>query len=380
MNSQHRHRYQLAHDLRIDSDASKNIFDNLLPGCGRRSIKGFIQEIHSNPYAALRFCEYQVKMWELVRELNPIWFFDTTGNIMARLKNQKEILIYSIVVHDDVNKTSFPIADFFSSENDSITINSFLTKIVERFSLYSFFKKPKVVVTDYSWANIHAISRAFNNLEVIDYLNLTFKVLVEGKLYSLTPINTFVYLCSTHFLKNKIDETDRVLKKKDSNETLLVRKRFIKSFILLQNCETLESFCKLLLCIRNIFMNEEMNENYLKSIAYLTAAQKEIDFLKKTKFPNKSYINDNDEIKKYAYKHPFRTKSNYYETGYDFFQFENDEVQKSAIQYKISDLNMFNFFEDDNEEENKIVLHKIINSNDVEQKQTPCTTDDCCSD
>ena len=59
MNSQHRHRFQLDHDMRIDSDASKNIFDSLLPANGHR-LKGYIQEVHSNPYAALLFAEIQV--------------------------------------------------------------------------------------------------------------------------------------------------------------------------------------------------------------------------------------------------------------------------------------------------------------------------------
>ncbi|CAF0923225.1 unnamed protein product, partial [Brachionus calyciflorus] len=472
MNSQHRHRFQLAHDLRIDSDASKNIFDNLLPGCGRRTIKGFIQEIHSNPYAALLFCEYQVKMWELVRELNPIWFFDATGNIMARLKNQKEILIYSIVVHDNVKKTSFPIADFLSSANDSITINSFLTKIVERFSFYSFFKKPKVVVTDYSWANIHAISRAFNNLEVIDYINLTFKVLVEGKLYSLTPINTLVYLCSTHFLKNIIDETDRVLKKKDSNEILLTNwpnKSYIndydethkvffvenkhinfvrdspftdyfKKFFESNEKETIKQMYygknfyynpglfKILtkrlhilplwsgLMFKFFDLNKTRYSNnaierwfgYFKNKILMTNKRVRncrLLFLNEVATPlffsiNKKYkdfyeekfnINYGEKTKKsvnieeskastenYAYKHPIRKKSSYYEKGYDFLLFEDDEVQKCARQFNISDLKISNLFEDDEEEETKMEFQEKINSNDVEQKPTPLKSDEFC--
>ncbi|CAF0927072.1 unnamed protein product [Brachionus calyciflorus] len=58
MNSQHHHKFQLDHDMRIDSDASKNIFDSFLPANGHR-LKGYIQEVHSYPYAALLFAEIQ---------------------------------------------------------------------------------------------------------------------------------------------------------------------------------------------------------------------------------------------------------------------------------------------------------------------------------
>ncbi|CAF0878791.1 unnamed protein product [Brachionus calyciflorus] len=299
MNSQHRHRFQLAHDLRIDSDASKNIFDSFLSG-SRNRLKGYIQEVHSNPYGALLFAEIQIKMWEIVRENNPIWFFDATGNLMTRLKNQKEILLYTILVHDTRNKTSFPVADFLSSANDSISIYSFLIKIIEKFSLFPFFQKPKLIVTDFSWANIHAISKSFNNMEIIDYIFLSYKIIVESKLYMTPSIKTLIYLCSTHFLKNIIDETDRIIKKNSIEDGYLIRKRFIKSFILLQNCNDFEIFCKLLLSIKNVFMSKQKDQNYLIGIAHLTLAQKELDFdfFKNLTFPEKKEHQDTEEIPK----------------------------------------------------------------------------------
>ncbi|CAF1077539.1 unnamed protein product [Brachionus calyciflorus] len=276
MNSQHRHRFQLDHDMRIDSYASKNIFDSLLPANGL------------------------VKMWEMVRENNPIWFFDATGNIMTKLKNQKEILLYTILAQDKTKKTSFPVADFLSSANDSISIYSFLNKIIEKFSLFPFFQKPKLIVTDFSWANIHAISKSFNNMEIIDYIVLTFKIMVEAKFYMRTSIKTLIYLCSTHFLKNIIDESDKVIRKNASEDGYQIRKRFIKSFILLQNCDDFEKFCKLLISIKNVFLNKKKDQKYLLAIANLTLAQKELDFdfLKNMNFPPKKENNDAEEIPK----------------------------------------------------------------------------------
>lgn len=60
MRSQFRHRYQLSNELRIDSDAAKLFFDSLLPKNNNNSIKGFIQEINSNPFGFLLMTEIQV--------------------------------------------------------------------------------------------------------------------------------------------------------------------------------------------------------------------------------------------------------------------------------------------------------------------------------
>lgn len=58
--SLHRHRFQLSNDLLIDANSAKNVFDFLEPGFGNRFLKGFIQEIHSNPFGALLMSELQV--------------------------------------------------------------------------------------------------------------------------------------------------------------------------------------------------------------------------------------------------------------------------------------------------------------------------------
>lgn len=60
MRSQFRHRFQLDNDMRIDSDATKMVFDALIPKTGRSRIEGFILEIQSNPFGSLMLSEIQV--------------------------------------------------------------------------------------------------------------------------------------------------------------------------------------------------------------------------------------------------------------------------------------------------------------------------------
>ena len=269
MSSQHRHRHQLSHNFLADADSAKNVFDLMLPRKNYKSIKGFIQEIQSNPFGVLLISDIQAKLWALIKENDPIWYFDATGSIMAKLPNQKETLLFSIVANDSKNKTSISVADFLTSSNDTITIHCYLTKILQKFGLYSFFEKPRVVVTDFSWANLHALCKSFNNLEIIDYLNLTYQILVERKIYAIGTINTVIYLCSTHFLKNIIDETERVLKYHDPVQRGIIKRKFIKAFLLLQNSICLDEFGIILKSIKCVFTSKLKDKNYIESLARL---------------------------------------------------------------------------------------------------------------
>ncbi|CAF1049276.1 unnamed protein product [Brachionus calyciflorus] len=137
MSSQHRHRHQLSHNFLADADSAKNVLDLMLQRKDYKSIKRFIQEIQSNPFGVLLISDIQAKLWALIKEKDPIWYFDATGSIMAKLPNQKETLLFSIVANDSKNKTSISLADFLTSSNDTISINCYLTKILQKIGYVS---------------------------------------------------------------------------------------------------------------------------------------------------------------------------------------------------------------------------------------------------
>lgn len=62
MRSQFKHQFQLSNELRIDSDAAKLFFDSLLDKHNNITLKGFVQEINSNPFGFLLMTEIQVKL------------------------------------------------------------------------------------------------------------------------------------------------------------------------------------------------------------------------------------------------------------------------------------------------------------------------------
>ena len=124
-------------------------------------------------------------------------------------------------------------------------------------------------MTDFSWANIHACLKSLNNLNILDYLKLCYDVLIEKKKMAITRIKTIIYLCSTHILKNIIKDTNEVLKKMEPFFRSFLKQRFVQSFILLQNCVSIDEFIEILKCIRNVFMPKKMDKIYLLSFSKL---------------------------------------------------------------------------------------------------------------
>lgn len=220
-------------------------------------------------------------MWGIIKENNPIWYFDATGKLMPKYKDQGEVLLYSIVSHDTTLNIYIPIADFLTSANDSLTIYSYLNKIIEKYKSYSFFEYPKVLVTDFSWANVNASMRALNNCETFDYLLLSFEVLVKKNDWAFSRINTIIYLCSTHILKNVIDETDKILKNNTEVSNFL-KKTFINAFCILINCVCFETFCEVLKCIQSVFCSKNKTKSLVDNVAKLDCLflKRNVDWLR----------------------------------------------------------------------------------------------------
>ncbi|CAF0935921.1 unnamed protein product [Brachionus calyciflorus] len=180
-------------------------------------------------------------------------------------------LLVEAIVHDKINKINLPIAEFVTNLNNNVSIFGYLHKILEKFKCYKFFKLPKVIVTDFSWANLHATMKVFNNMDVISYLKLSFQLLVEEKEYALRPFNTMIYLCSTHFLKNVNYDAKKELKYKNDENSNDALKLFLDAFYLLQNSVCINQFIKILNCTRVILTSKSKNNHYLKNYALLSS-------------------------------------------------------------------------------------------------------------
>jgi hypothetical protein len=98
-------------------------------------------------------------MWSVIKILDPIWYFDSTGSIIKQVKKQNKPLLFSIVSYDKKNQKYVPVAEFVTINHTSVGISQklfFIKKNIEFYSLNSDIK-PKIIVVDYSWALINSI-------------------------------------------------------------------------------------------------------------------------------------------------------------------------------------------------------------------------------
>jgi hypothetical protein len=217
-------------------------------------------------------------MWIIIQKKWPIWYFDATGSICKKIENQKLPYLYSIVAHDYESKNIIPISEFLTTSHTQMNISLNLMQIKNFFLKYSSLSGKKfgfqypiapIIVTDFSWPLINSVLDIFNNnMTIIKYLELAYEILVKKEKHKLTLINTFIYLCSIHYLKTFIKNTKKIHHQDKKNE-IRVKKSLIFCFTLLQNATSLEEIEFLLENIYNVFNIKKRNQSFISSICLI---------------------------------------------------------------------------------------------------------------
>ncbi|CAF0992528.1 unnamed protein product [Brachionus calyciflorus] len=165
---------KISNCFEIDSKSIKKAYDELYPAVQESRIKGFVQNIKSDPFGLLLLSNFQIKMWSIVQKNFPIWFFDATGCILKDIPGESKTILFSIVCHDVSKKTIVPLADFFTNNLGTRTISNFLSEIKELIERNIETRVenqfPKIVVLDFTWANINAFLETFNKVTIYQYL------------------------------------------------------------------------------------------------------------------------------------------------------------------------------------------------------------------
>ena len=167
-----------------------------------------------------------------------MWYFDATGKIIRNVGNTCTYL-YSIVMHDDVNRKIIPAAEFCTNSHNVSNISKYLLVIKREMNVAPF------IVVDESWALINSIMNTFNGCSALAYINWTWDVIHNQFVFNVDlhlTIKTRLFLCHTHFFKNIIRKTNKVIKDKRPKNSRLIKTVFQYTFTLLQNSVTLDEF------------------------------------------------------------------------------------------------------------------------------------------
>ena len=208
-------------------------------------------------------------MWLSIQAKSPIWYFDATGSIIKKIAKQSLPYLYSIVTHDESTKSIIPIAEFITTSHTSLSISNELNYIRDTLNtkILSARKKclPAILVTDFSWALINAVMKSLNNCSIVEYINWTYDVLCNKKLYLQDAMYTIHYICAVHFL--------RIIIKKAKNEAgnnKDMLKRFIFTFTIIQNATSFDKLEKTFKDLFNLFCQHNKNDLFNESLNTIT--------------------------------------------------------------------------------------------------------------
>lgn len=164
----------------------------------------YIKEV-SFPFNVKLYSKEQLTILEKQKlgTVLPYIYFDATGKLVRNPgENKKTVLFYTGVVSVHKIQRTLPIFSMISSSHDAHSIFKLLDDF--RYFCEENRKWPVLagVVTDFSFANIHAISKAFNRITLVEYLDVCMTT-VSKDLLTTTAKKDFItiHLCCAHFLK-----------------------------------------------------------------------------------------------------------------------------------------------------------------------------------
>lgn len=140
------------------------------------------------PYLEINIhSEAQLDCIRLIKPENRILHLDATGNLVKARKtgdSYGQILNYCFYLKNssDLDEGGLPICEVATSRHDTLTIMDMCQLLANNYYKISqtsiFFR---LIVIDYSWTEIHATLRGFNDESVIQYMHRVYDVSIGAK-------------------------------------------------------------------------------------------------------------------------------------------------------------------------------------------------------
>ena len=194
----------------------------------------YFHRLSADPFGFMMFYEEQIKYYvAMCKEDEAVWHFDASGSFFVHLQGQKRALTYSLVPfgHGIVVGDLCPIVEFVTTDGTTHSIKSYLETMKFLAAGKSPTVKPKVIVTDWSWAMIMASCEAFNEYILEVYYAFLWKVVNHTATRDQINNTTFLVICNAHFM-----HAVQGMLKNMTSVSKAVRKWFLKLMQFLSNC------------------------------------------------------------------------------------------------------------------------------------------------
>jgi len=232
----------------MELDIARECWEASTPGV---HVNGYIQQLGIYPFHVLFFTEGQLLAYvaQCKTAAGATVHVDATGSVVSRIPGQKATFYYCVLLADG----NLPILDILSSRHEAAWIQSLLQSFnsaVRRVN-NGRLVTPRYVVTDFSYALMHACIQAFNEGMLLDaYLQLTYNIL-SGRCTSAQMKNiTFLSLCAAHMLKAMSMRLSKAVQNKDCRALVMTYFAALQRTTDLQSAAWTYRYVALVLCSR----------------------------------------------------------------------------------------------------------------------------------
>ena len=201
-----------------EKDLDKNVIIDVVQKSMTEEFK-FI-DLSINPFRCKLVSERQIKAVinyaekhkNKLRRFN----FDATGSIFQKVPgSEHELMTYVLIFPLKTNECNrnhlqFNIAEFISETQTSFAVQQFLSYVANEIKMLSSDNLQLIheIVVDWSWAEINAVIKAFNNLSAKEYLSLTFNIITLNETAKLKGLVVLLE-CSSHLTKTMKKEVKK---------------------------------------------------------------------------------------------------------------------------------------------------------------------------
>jgi hypothetical protein len=229
--------------------------DVLKPILTGKVVQGYVQElVLDNGFSMTLNMEEQLKALHKIPEQRRVIHFDATGNLVKICQNQHkypQLLTYGMIAQDldNLHEDKYVLVSETTTSNDDTKSISkmFLNLLIDFQTLYKSEKRLcRLLVTDLSWASIHAACKILNNETFVEYNNRIFQM-ANGDTSVDLPNKVLLASCASHTMKI----FTRALRNKRLFQDSDTRNFSIHCFSLMLDCTNLETISNIfkLICI-----------------------------------------------------------------------------------------------------------------------------------
>ena len=244
------------------SDISLN-FDET---SANRELPGFVRSVQQTPFKIFMANFDQLRIGSNYMNKNKLAtiYIDSSGKFLKKEKGKSKLLNTAVVIPPPaVGHTPFPIFEMVSEKNKTVDFQTFLEYGWSYLSTSVNNEKvcyPKLAVSDFSFANIHAILAVFNQTKIKEYIEVLYKCSLKNE---DIPFGTILTICENHLLPSFL------LFARNLHSDKLVADTLVAGLLKVLEADSLATALKVFENLAIIHCSKEISEEARKNIKEL---------------------------------------------------------------------------------------------------------------